>query len=138
MAAILLIGGLSFSGGTAMGDSLARRVFVASREGFRRVVDNVFNFEKKDVIPTPTPKNTKKNAAPPANTKKDADDVEPEVETQEEKQPIVALNQLETQGQEQRVLQRPKKSKEEARAEVFSTVGDSHAHFGCRDASCSC
>ena len=124
VAAILLIGGLSFSGGTAMGDSLARRVFVASREGFRRVVDNVFNFEKKDVIPTPTPKNTKKNGSAPANTKKDAD-VEPEVEKEEEKQPVVALNQLETQGQEQRVLQRPKKSKEEARAEVFSTVGDS-------------
>lgn len=128
IAAVLLVGGLGFTGSASMDDSFAKRVFLASREGFRRVVDNVFNIAPdKPIDPSSGKSKPEQVAAVPEKTEKEEATVVTPAENKERQQ-AVALNDIDgidSQGQEQRVLPiPPKKSKEDARAEVFSTVGD--------------
>lgn len=81
VAAILLVGSLGLSGSAAPGDSLAKRVFLISRDGIsgiRRVVDNVINNipDKKE--------NTAIVSKPADKTKKE---IKPEEETAVPKEP---------------------------------------------------
>lgn len=119
IAGILLVGGLGLSGNAQEADSFAERVLLVSREGIRRVAD-VFNIGPgREAPPVKAPG---KDITKPPKPEKEIPAVEQEHE-EEETPPVVALK--EEQGQERRVLPRPKKTKEEARAEVFDTVGDS-------------
>ena len=54
IAVMLLFGGLGLSGSASMDDSLAKRVFLISRDGIsgiRRVVDNVINLAQNEEVP---------------------------------------------------------------------------------------